>query len=54
MKEFTKGENEVSLPKVLVVNKMDMVFNKRKIRWLLTELEDLIRFEKVMAKIYKF
>ena len=26
---------------------MDLCFNKRKLRWLLTELEDLARFERV-------
>lgn len=31
--------------KLLIVNKMDLCFNKKKLRWLLTELEDLTKFD---------
>lgn len=35
------------IPKILVFNKMDLCFNKRKLKWNLAELEDLTKFEKV-------
>ena len=38
---------EGGLPAVLVLNKVDLVTNKRKMRELHAELEDLMRFEAV-------
>ncbi len=35
------------MPKILVLNKMDLCTNKKKLRWLITEIEDLGKFDKI-------
>ena len=44
---MTEKEKEMAgqLPVTLVLNKVDIVTNKRKLRGLQSELEDLCRFE---------
>ena len=46
---LTEKEKELAgkLPVTLVMNKVDIVTNKRKLRGLQSELEDLCRFEQV-------
>jgi GTP-binding protein Era len=50
VKEKSLSEDKTTklstVPKILVLNKMDLCFNKRKLRWLITELEDLTKFDK--------
>ena len=35
------------IPKILVMNKIDLCVNKRKLNWSKTELEDLGKFDKI-------
>jgi GTP-binding protein Era len=44
MKELATEKETFPIQKILVINKMDMVFNRRKLRWLITEIEDLAHF----------
>ena len=38
---------DTTIPTYLILNKIDLCTNKKKLKWLLNELEDLFRFEKV-------
>ena len=39
-----REEND-PVKKILVLNKMDVCFNKRKLKWIIAEMEDLTRFD---------
>lgn len=47
-KDHTKNAQDLStssFPKILVLNKMDLCTNKKKLNWLVSEIEDLAKFE---------
>ena len=39
--------SEQIIPTYLILNKIDLCTNKRKLRWLINDLEDIVRFEKI-------
>ncbi|CAD8123219.1 unnamed protein product [Paramecium sonneborni] len=42
-----KQSEEKPIPKILVFNKMDLCFNKKKLKWLQTEMEDLGKYDQI-------
>lgn len=47
MKQYEHKENLQQMPKCLVLNKIDLCNNKRELRTLVSEIEDLAKFDKV-------
>jgi GTP-binding protein Era len=43
--EKDHGNEITTFPKALIINKMDLCTNKKKLNWLVSEIEDLSKFE---------
>ena len=47
LNQYSNKENLQQMPKCLVLNKIDLCNNKRELRTLVSEIEDLAKFDKV-------
>jgi len=45
--DILKLNGEITHPKILVVNKIDLCNNIRKLKWMISELEDLGKFDHI-------